>query len=248
MITVAGRRVELDDRPGDAHRAPLVLLHEGLGSIGLWRGFPGALHAATGRRTVAFSRFGHGRSEPSPWPEDHLGFHHREAERMLPELLTLLGIDRPLLIGHSDGASIALIHAGRHPTAGVVAMAPHVFVESVTVAGIRDTVAAHPVQLRDRLARHHSDGDATFAGWSQMWLDPAFAAWDLEPDVARITDPLLLIQGSEDPYGSREQLDRIEHAAQGPVTRFEPTGGHSPHLEHPGDVVAAIAAFARELP
>ena len=125
-ITVAGRRLELLDLTGDDDRAPIVLLHEGLGSVGLWRGFPQAVRRATGRRTLAFSRFGHGRSDRSPWPVDHLGFHHREALRTLPALFAALDVHGPLLVGHSDGASIALIHAAHRPVSGVVAIAPHV--------------------------------------------------------------------------------------------------------------------------
>lgn len=246
-VTVAGRRLEVQDLPGTPDRGPIVLLHEGLGSVSLWREFPTALQRATGRRTVAFSRFGHGRSEPSPWPTDHLGFHHREARDTLPEMLSALGLEAPLLLGHSDGASIALIHAAQHAVAGVVAIAPHVFVEPITLAGIRATQARYGSELRDRLARYHHDVDATFAGWSEMWLDPEFARWDLEADLTTLTAPLLLIQGAADPYGTSAQLDRIERFARGPVTRLEPPGGHSPHLEQPDEIVAAVADFASHL-
>lgn len=245
--TVAGRRLELSDLPGDPDRAPIVLLHEGLGSVALWRDFPVAVQRTTGRRTVAFSRFGHGRSDPSPWPTDHRGFHRREALRTLPGLFSSLHLKTPLLVGHSDGASIALIHAAHHRVSGVVAMAPHVFVEPLTVTEIRATQARYPTELRQRLARHHEDVDATFTGWAEMWLDPEFARWDLELDLTSLTAPLLLVQSTDDPYGTSAQLDRIERAARGPVTRLEPPGGHSPHLERPAEILAAVADFARTL-
>jgi pimeloyl-ACP methyl ester carboxylesterase len=217
-----------------------VLLHEGLGSVGLWKEFPGRLNEATGRRVVAFSRFGHGRSEPPPQPRTP-AFFHEEALEVLPEVLARLGAPEPILVGHSDGASIALIHAGHHPVTGIALLAPHVFVEDVTVAEIRiarDRYAEGG--LRQRMARHHDDVDAAFRGWCDVWLDPAFRAWSLEADAERVTCPTLLIQGVDDPYGTLEQLDRIEARVRGPVTRLELPGGHSPHLEASEQVLAAI--------
>jgi pimeloyl-ACP methyl ester carboxylesterase len=217
-----------------------VLLHEGLGSVGLWKEFPGRLNEATGRRVVAFSRFGHGRSEPPPQPRTP-AFFHEEALEVLPQVLARLGAPEPILVGHSDGASIALIHAGHHPVTGIALLAPHVFVEDVTVAEIRiarDRYAEGG--LRQRMARHHDDVDAAFRGWCDVWLDPAFRAWSLEADAERVTCPTLLIQGVDDPYGTLEQLDRIEARVRGPVTRLELPGGHSPHLEASEQVLAAI--------
>jgi pimeloyl-ACP methyl ester carboxylesterase len=234
--------------PGDAARRPLVLLHEGLGSAGLWREFPAQLQAATGRRVIAFSRFGHGRSATPPQPRTP-AFFHEEALDVLPALLGQLDADAPLLVGHSDGASIALIHAARHPVAGLALLAPHVVVEDVTVARIRRTREAFLHDgLRERLQRHHDDVDAAFWGWCDVWLDPAFRAWSLEADAARVTAPLLLIQGRDDPYGTLDQLDRIERRVRGPVSRLVVPGGHSPHLEQPERVVEAIAAFAAGRP
>jgi pimeloyl-ACP methyl ester carboxylesterase len=248
-VTAAGGRLELLDLPGSAERAPIVLLHEGLGSVGLWRELPGALAATTGRRTVAFSRFGHGRSELPPWPEDRLGFHHREALRLLPELWEALEVREPLLVGHSDGASIGLIHAAHHAVAGVVAIAPHVFVESVTLAGIRDTRSRYRRdRLRERLSRHHDHVDAVFAGWSEMWLDPAFAGWNLEDALGGVRAPMLLIQGANDPYGTLEQLERIQAAAPGPIKQLVTDGGHSPQVEQPVEIIRAISEFAAPLP
>ncbi len=241
MLEVGGRRIETLELEGDAARRPLVLLHEGLGSVGLWREFPRQLAEATGRRVVAFSRFGHGRSEPPPAPRTPR-FFHEEALEVLPALLAQLDAGEPILVGHSDGASIGLIHAAHHPVTGLVLLAPHVFVEDVTVESIRATREQYlHDELRDRIARHHDDPDAAFWGWCDVWLDPAFRAWSLEPEVERLTAPTLLIQGAEDPYGTLEQLDRIE--ARTTAERLVVAGGHSPHLDEPELVVAAIASF-----
>ena len=246
-VTVGGRRIEAAELAGDPARRPLVLLHEGLGSVALWRDFPQRLQAATGRRVLAFSRFGHGRSEPPPAPRTP-AFFHEEALDVLPELLAQLDAAEPLLVGHSDGGSIALIHAGRHPVAGLALLAPHVVVEEVTVEAIRQTRAAYIDDgLRDRMARHHDDPDAAFWGWCDVWLDPAFRGWSLESDAERVDAPTLLIQGADDPYGTLDQLERIEARVRGPVERLVVPGGHSPHLEQPDAVVAAIAAFAGRL-
>ena len=247
-VTVAGRRLEVAEWPGDAERRPLVLLHEGLGSVGLWREFPTALTAATGRRVIAFSRFGHGRSEPPPHPRTPR-FFHEEALEVLPDVLAQLDAPEPILVGHSDGASIALIHAGRHPVTGIALLAPHVIVEDVTVAEIRVARERYADgDLRERMARHHDDVDAAFRGWCDVWLDPAFRDWSLEEDAARVRCPTLLIQGVDDPYGTLEQLDRIQARVRGPVQRLEVPGGHSPHFDAADEVLAAIAAFTDDLP
>jgi pimeloyl-ACP methyl ester carboxylesterase len=244
---VAGRRIEAVELPGDPALRPLVLLHEGLGSVALWRDFPGRLQTATGRRVLAFSRWGHGRSELPPAPRTP-AFFHEEALEVLPELLTQLDAPEPILVGHSDGASIALIHAGRHRVTGLALLAPHVVVEDITVAAIRETRVAYLEDgLRERMARHHDDPDAAFWGWCDVWLDPDFRAWSLEPDAARVTAPALLIQGADDPYGTLVQIDRVETCVRGSVERLVMPGGHSPHLEQPDAVVAAIAAFAGRL-
>jgi pimeloyl-ACP methyl ester carboxylesterase len=175
-VTVQGHRIELTSFDGDEHAAPLVLLHEGLGSVGLWRDFPAALQAATGRRTIVFSRFGHGRSELPPRPRTS-AFFGEEACGVLPQVLGACGVERPILVGHSDGASIALVHAAVQPVTGIVLMAPHVVVEDVTIRGIeaaRD--AFRSGDLRARMARQHDDPDAVFRGWCDVWLDPAFRA------------------------------------------------------------------------
>ena len=248
MATVDGLTVEVSALPGDRGRRALVLLHEGLGSVGLWRGFPQALQEATGRRVLAFSRFGHGSSDPPRRPRTPALFHE-EALDVLPQLLAQLDAPAPLLVGHSVGGSIALIHAGRHPVSGLALMAPHVVVEDVTVEAIRATRREFEEgELRARMARHHADPDAAFHGWCDVWLDPAFRTWSLEADAEAVTAPTLLIQGADDPYGSLDQLDRIEARVRAPVTRLVLPGGHSPHLEEPEAVVEAIGAFAAALP
>src|SRR3954451_13088908 len=232
-VTVAGRRLEVAQWTGDDERRSLVLLHEGLGSVGLWRGFPAALNDATGRRVVAFSRHGHGRSEPPPRPRTP-AFFHEEALEVLPDLLGRLDADAPILVGHSDGASIALIHAGHHPVTAIALLAPHVVVEEITVTAIREARDRYTDGgLRERMARHHDDVDAAFWGWCDVWLDPAFRAWTLEADAQLVSAPALLIQGADDPYGTLDHLDRIEPRVRGPVERLVVPGGHSPHLEEP---------------
>jgi pimeloyl-ACP methyl ester carboxylesterase len=247
MATVDGLHVEVADLPGDRARRAIVLLHEGLGSVGLWRGFPRALHEATGRRVVAFSRFGHGRSDPPRAPRTP-AFFHEEANDVLPVLLAELDAPGPLLVGHSDGASIALVHAARHAVSGLALLAPHVFLEETMVPPIRDTRREFEEGgLRARMARHHDDPDAACYGWCDVWLGPAMGDWSLEPDAAAVSAPILLIQGADDQYASLEHLDRIEARVRGPVTRLVVPGGHSPHLEQAGAVVEAIAGFARSL-
>jgi pimeloyl-ACP methyl ester carboxylesterase len=234
-------RLELLDLPGDA--PALVLLHEGLGSVRLWRGFPERLHELTGRRVIAFSRFGHGRSAPPPEPRTPAFFHY-EALQVLPELLDRLDAPEPVLVGHSDGGSIALIHAAHHEVSALILLAPHVFVEEMTVREIAKTREQYlSGGLRARMTRHHDDPDAAFWGWCDVWLDPEFRAWNLESEAARVSAPTLLIQGADDPYGSLAQIDRIEASVQGPVERLVLPGGHSPHLEHEREVADAVARF-----
>jgi len=239
-LTVDGRRLEHLDIPGES--PALVLLHEGLGSARLWRGFPTALAEATGRRVLAFSRFGHGDSDLPPRPRTP-SFMHEEARDVLPAVLDHLGIERPVLVGHSDGASIALIHAAEHSTDRVVAMAPHVFVEPVCLAEIRAVRDQYAGGLRDRMARHHRDPDAAFHGWNDVWLHPDFPRWSIEDLLGLIAVPVLLVQGEHDQYGTMAQLDRIEAAVSGPVERVHLDARHAPHLEAPEAVLEAVARF-----
>jgi len=246
-LRVDGRRLEGIELPGDAGTSPLVLLHEGLGSVELWRTFPHAIHEATTRRVIAFSRYGHGRSDPPPSPRTP-AFFHEEACNVLPSVLRQLGVERPVLVGHSDGASIALIHAGAFPVAGLVLLAPHVVAENVTLSAIRETRERFEKgNLRERLSRHHADPDVVFHGWCDVWLDPRFRTWTLEPEAERVDCPVLLIQGADDPYGSLDQLDRIEARVRGRVRRLIVPAGHSPHLDAKESVVRELTRFVNEL-
>jgi pimeloyl-ACP methyl ester carboxylesterase len=240
--------LETIDLPG-AEPATL-LLHEGLGSVARWRDFPQAIAALTGRRTVAYSRRGYGRSPPidRPRPVDYL---HREALDVLPEFCRMHAIENPVLAGHSDGASIALIHAGAgHAVSGLVAMAPHVFVEDLSIAGIAAAREAWTTtDLKERLAKHHDDVEGAFRGWNDVWLDPAFRDWNIERYLGGIRCPVLLIQGKDDEYGTLAQLDAIEGQVSGPVERFELEDcGHSLQRDQRERTLAAIAGFVAALP
>lgn len=240
---VPGGRVEYEDLPGDAARPALLFLHEGLGSVGLWRGFHRRIAAATGRRTVAYSRLGHGFSDLPATPRTPTSLHE-EAATVVPALCAELELDRPVLVGHSDGASIALIRAGSAEVGGLVVLAPHVFVEGVGLAEIEAARRAYAGgDLRERMARHHRDPDTTFGNWNDVWLSPGFRAWDLRPGLASITCPVLAVQGTADPYGTVAHVEAIRAAAAGPVELLVLDGGHAPHLEHPGPVEAAVARF-----
>ncbi|MGI8715708.1 MAG: alpha/beta fold hydrolase [Solirubrobacteraceae bacterium] len=246
-INVHGRRLETLELPGDPTRRPLVLGHEGLGSVGLWRDFPERLAGATGRRVIAFSRFGPGGSAPPPAPRTP-AFFHEEALDVLPAVLEPFDAADPILVGHSDGGSIALIHAGHYPVTGLVLLAAHVFVEQICVDAIEQTRRSYLDDgLRERLARHHDDPDAAFWGWCDVWLDPAFRAWDLSADARGVTAPALIIQGQDDAYGTLEQVQRITNAVRGPSSRLVLAGGHSPHLEQTDAVLEAITAFVAPL-
>ncbi|HEX8962933.1 MAG TPA: alpha/beta hydrolase [Rhodocyclaceae bacterium] len=250
FVELDGHRVEYAVIGGSGREAPLlVFLHEGLGSVAMWRDFPQRVAAATGCPALVYSRYGYGSSAPLAGPRrpDYL---HDEALRALPQLLDALGARRPLLIGHSDGASIALIHAGGagRPVAGVVAMAPHVMVEDIALDGIRATVAAYETtDLRQRLARYHDDADGAFRGWSGIWLDPAFRGWNIEEYLPRIAAPVLAIQGFEDEYATMEQIDRIARLAPDADLLKLADCRHSPHRDQPDAVVSAIAAFVARI-
>src|SRR3954468_6333591 len=224
-VRVHGRRLETVEIAGDAGRRALVLLHEGLGSVGLWRDFPRALASATGRRVIAFSRYGHGRSGRPPGARTP-AFFHEEARDVLPALLEQVDAPEPILVGHSDGASIALIHAGERPVTGLALLAPHVVVEDITVEAIRQTRREFEEGApRERMARHHDDPDAAFRGWCDVWLDRALRTGTLATQARPVAVPTLLIQGAQDPYGTLDQLDRIQSRVRGPVRRLVVDGG-----------------------
>jgi len=231
---IAGRRIEYERIDvGGYDRPTLVMLHEGLGSIAMWRDFPQRLAHATVSRVVVYSRYGYGNSAPLQEPRN-VRYMHDEALVALPELLDKLEIVRPILVGHSDGASIALIHAGGadRPVAGVVAMAPHVVVEDISIASIaaaRDAYAA--TDLRARLARYHADVDGAFRGWNDIWLHPDFRAWSIEEYLPRIGCPVLAIQGEDDEYGTMQQLMKIGAAVRDvDLVKLEDCR-HSPHRD-----------------
>jgi pimeloyl-ACP methyl ester carboxylesterase len=244
FVTLDGRRFAYEQVPGDPSAgAPLVFLHEGLGSVGLWRGFPRKVAEATGRRAFAYSRLGHGDSDPPPRPRTP-AFMHEEARAVLPRLLEAWGVEAPLLVGHSDGGSIALIHAAGHPVTAVACLAPHVLVEPLCVEEIeRVKVAFEQEDLRDRMGRHHRDPDAAFYGWNAVWLDPAFRAWSIEDLLPAVDAPVLVVQGSEDPFGTLVHADSVAAHAGGPVERVVLPCGHAPHLQAAEETFAAVTGF-----
>jgi pimeloyl-ACP methyl ester carboxylesterase len=251
FAAIDGRCIEYAAIPGDAGSGPtLVFLHEGLGSVALWRDFPRKVARRLGAPALVYSRFGYGASdglEAKRTPR----FMHEEALDVLPGLLDQLRIEQPVLIGHSDGASIALIHAAAsgRPVRGLVCLAPHVFVEPVCVQSIAKVRQSYfATDLRQRLAKYHARVDDAFLGWADIWLDPEFLAWSIEDLTARIEQPLLLIQGLDDEYGTLAQLDRIEARAKGPTRRVVlPDCGHSPHRDQEAAVLEAIATFVSGL-
>ena len=246
LLPVDGVNLEVRTIPGDASRPWLVFLHEGLGCVTLWRDFPIRLARRLGMRALIYSRRGYGKSASLAGPR-HPRFMHDEGLQTLPALLDTLAIEKPILIGHSDGASIALIHAasGQRPVAAAVLMAPHVFVEPVTLASIARAAEAYATtDLRDRLARHHDNADDAFLGWSRIWLSPQFTSWSLGQEVANLRVPTLVIQGSDDEYGTLAQIDALCSIAPGPVQRLVlDRCGHAPHRDQEAVVLDAICGF-----
>jgi len=245
-LTVKGLKLEYRDYPATAEGRPtLLLLHEGLGSVSMWRHFPEKLAAATGCRLIVWSRAGYGGSEPYPEART-LRYMHREAEEMLPALLAALAIERPILIGHSDGGSIALIFAGAFPGVplGIAVMAPHEFVEAETLAGIR---AARQVwddtDWPHKLARYHRDAPRVFSDWNDCWLSPPFRDWNIEEYLPKIRCPVLAIQGEDDEYATMRQIDVIAEQVPGTELLKLPKCGHSPQRDQEALVLDALAAF-----
>jgi pimeloyl-ACP methyl ester carboxylesterase len=252
--------------PGVPRDAPwIVFLHEGLGSVSMWKDFPARLCRALGVRGLVYSRPGYGRSTPRAadehWAPD---FMHRQAHEVLPALLEALRAapggasapkpppkpppnSPPWLFGHSDGGSIALLHAARHPVAGVIALAPHLFVEPLSISSITATRQAYlQTDLRARLARHHDDVDSAFWGWNRIWLDPAFARWNIEAEVATVRAPVLAVQGLDDEYGTLDQIRAIARRLPQAALLELPHCGHSPHRDQPEAVIAACRQFIGE--
>jgi pimeloyl-ACP methyl ester carboxylesterase len=258
FVTIAwgDRDVRIEHRWIDRDRAGaplLVFLHEGLGSVSMWRDFPDRLCAALGWRGLVYSRPGYGRSTPRAaserWKPD---FMHRQAHEVLPAFLAAVGLDaasgRPWLLGHSDGGTIALLHAARFAgrVGGVVAIAPHILVEDVSVASIAKAREAYArTALRERLARHHDDPDSAFLGWSDAWLQDAFRSWSIEAELAPIACPLLAVQGLDDEYGTLEQIRGIARRVAGARLLELAACGHSPHRDQPERLIDEIVRFTR---
>jgi len=249
-VIIDGRQLETRWWGPNPDQAPtLVLLHEGLGCVALWRDFPDALVTATGCGVFAYSRFGYGASDAAMLPRP-MSYMHDEALTVLPRVLDAAGIHRAVLIGHSDGGSIAAIHAGAVQdarVAGLGLIAAHFFVEALNIASIAEIrLTFEQGDLRRRLARYHRDVEGAFRGWNDAWLDPRFAAFDITGQVARIRVPVLALQGSDDPYGSAEQLRVLERVATCAVeTRMIDGARHSPHLETRDATLAAVVPFVR---
>ena len=233
--------------PAPDEAPTLILLHEGLGCVGLWGDFPAKLASATGCGIFAYSRAGYGKSSPIPLPRP-LSYMHDEARETLPNVLDAIGFREGALIGHSDGASIALIHAGAVADSRVKAvslMAPHVFTEDVGLASIAEAQRAYEEgDLKRKLARWHEHVDCAFYGWNRAWLDPGFRQWNLEQFLPPIRVPLQVIQGEADQYGTIEQVRAIEGGSSGPVeTVIIPSIGHSPYREASDAALAALSRF-----
>jgi pimeloyl-ACP methyl ester carboxylesterase len=236
-------------RPDAPGRPTLVFLHEGLGCVAIWRDFPDRLAEATGCGALVYSRAGYGRSSPVPLPRP-LRYMHDEGLAALPRLLDAAGLDDVILVGHSDGASIALVHAGgadpRRRVRAVVTEAPHVLCEDLSVRSIREARRAYEEgDLRARLARLHGDHvDVAFWGWNRAWLDPGFMAWNIEEYLPAIRVPILVVQGRQDQYGTAEQYERIRAAAGGPVeVVLLDACGHSPHRDQREATLEAMRSF-----
>ena len=227
----------------------VVFLHEGLGSISMWRDFPRTFCERHGLAGFVFSRYGYGRSTPKPagerWSVD---FMAEQANDVLPKLFASVGIERPWLFGHSDGGSIALLYAAHHPTAGVVAVAPHLFVEDVSLASIAAARAAYESgALRERLARHHADVDSAFYGWNDAWLAPEFRDWDIEREVAAVRCPVLAVQGEDDEYGTLAQVRKLALLLPHSTRLVEMADcGHSPHRDQPEALMLEAGRFIEE--
>jgi len=249
-VQVRGRRIEVRTIAGDPGRPSLVFLHEGLGSVAMWRGFPARVAEVTGCPALVYSRYGYGGSDllEASFAVDYM---HREAEETLPELLSTLGVERPILIGHSDGASIALIYAGSHIDAvrGLVALAPHVFVEDISVRNIEEAkVAFETTDMQKKLARYHTGARRTFYGWNDIWLHPDFRRWNIEAYLPRIRCPVLAVQGVDDEYGTMAQIETIAARVAGPceLVKIEACG-HRLHRDQHDATLEVIARFVAQI-
>jgi pimeloyl-ACP methyl ester carboxylesterase len=250
-IEWGGRPVRIEyEWVGAAHGPAIVFLHEGLGSLSMWRDFPARLCGGLGMRGLVYSRPGYGKSTPRAADERwDVDFMHRQAREVLPAVLDAAGArdERPWIYGHSDGGSIALLYAAQFPerAAGLIVAAPHVFVEDVSIAAIERARAAYlATGLRDKIARHHDDPDSAFWGWNDIWLHPPFRAWTIEAELDAIRCPVLALQGLDDEYGTLEQIRRIARRVPGTELLELEHCGHSPHRDQPDAVIRAAVRFA----
>lgn len=252
MLRLGGSELEYRMIGPQPDEAPtIVMLHEGLGSVALWGDFPAKLQAATGAGVFVYSRAGYGASTPAKLPRP-VNYMHVEALEVLPQLLDAIGFRRGMLLGHSDGASIAAIYAGAHQDHrlhGVLLIAPHFVTEEVGLASIAATREAYEsADLRAKLARWHQDVDNAFYGWNDAWLDPAFRNWDISEYLAYVRVPLAIVQGTADQYGTMRQIEIAREECYCPVDVTMISGaGHSPFREAPGPALAAIAGFANSV-
>lgn len=258
---VNGVRLETQWLPGPPDAPTLVFLHEGLGSTRMWRDWPARLCAQLGCAGLVYSRQGYGQSDPVVdvrGPSLQVGAHrqgrlladymHREALEVLPALLATLGIKRPVLLGHSDGGTIALLHAAHCEVQGCIAMAPHVMVEPMSLRAIAQAGAAFEQgPLRGRLAAHHADVDCAFWQWHDVWLSEGFRSFDIRSELPRIQAPVLAIQGANDPYGSWAQIDDIALALPHAQLLKLPDCGHAPQRDQPKAVTQAVQGFMAAL-
>lgn len=228
--------------------APLVFLHEGLGSVAMWRDWPQALCQATGREGWVYSRQGYGQSDAVPDVRSsgqlQPDYMHKEAWTVLPALFHALSIEKPVLVGHSDGGTIALLYASRHPVSACIAMAPHLIVEDVSVQAIDQArISFESGDLRQRLTRYHANVDCAFWQWNDIWLSPGFRAFDIRQQCAHIKAPVLAIQGEDDPYGTLAQIEQIALPTSQITRLILPQCAHSPHREQATLTTRAIADF-----
>jgi pimeloyl-ACP methyl ester carboxylesterase len=228
----------------------LIFLHEGLGSVAMWRDFPARVAMATGAQAIVYSRSGYGRSSPRTGPYD-VDYMHREALDILPRLFDAWGISEPVLVGHSDGASIALIQAAADtsPVSALALVAPHIYVEPVSVQSITEAREHFKTtDLEQRLGRYHDDPTHAFQGWNDIWLHADFLNWNIEALLPSIDCPILAIQGENDAYGTMVQIDSIATGTRGPVELLKlPDCGHSPHRDQPSSTLDALSTFINGL-
>jgi pimeloyl-ACP methyl ester carboxylesterase len=251
FIQAAGRNLEYQLIPAhQLNRPTLVFLHEGLGSVAMWRDFPAKVAAATGCRTLVYSRYGYGESDVLA-ESFGVRYMHDEALVALPDLLDKLRIEKPVLVGHSDGGSIALIHAGGtgREVAGLILMAPHVFVEDLSIASIAQAkVAFETTNLAQKLAKFHRDPVKTFRGWNDIWLHPDFRAWNIEEYLPKIACPVLALQGEDDEYGTAAQVEAIRMQARGEVEVLMLADcRHSPHKDQPQATLEAMTGLIERI-